>query len=78
MCVLHKTLANGHVLIQRTALVTRMTYLWLWLEISSRPINKISLYSHMGHTVKATFKVNKFSSQLSPEFLKLASAAGQD
>lgn len=32
----------------------------------------------MGHTVKATFKVNKFSSQLSPEFLKFASAAGQD
>lgn len=32
----------------------------------------------MGHTVKATFKVNKFSSQLSPESLKFASAAGQD
>lgn len=62
-CVLHRTLANSYVVsIQWSALLTRMIYLWLWLEISSHPINKISLYSHMGHTVKATFEVNKFSS----------------
>lgn len=57
------TLANNYVIdIQQNVQLSRMIYLWLWLKISSHAINKISLHSHLGHMVKATFIVYILSS----------------